>query len=240
MFDNSRRPRRTPGDGRRRVVPPARLEQSVSSSPATQIQPVQPRDAAGNDAELVARIRAGDQAAFEALHAKHHDALWRFAYTQVRSAEAAEEIVQDVFLALWRKRAEWEVTSTVGGWLYGAMRHHALRHLRQERAVVRLTDRAAHAAGPATATADGAAPVAMGAPARDAHAALEEDELDAAVTRALAGLPERRRIAMTLRWKHQLAGPEIARVMGTTPEAVRVLLTRARQELGALLGHGRD
>jgi RNA polymerase sigma-70 factor, ECF subfamily len=209
----------------------------VSTSHATHLQP---RAVSSGDALVVARIRAGDQGAFEALHAEHHGALWRFAYTQVRSPEAAEEIVQDVFLALWRKRAEWEVTSTVAGWLYGAVRHHVLRHLRQERAVVRLTDRAAHAGAPDPAQAGAAAPVAMGTPAPDAHAALEEEEIDRAVTRALAGLPERRRIAMTLRWKHGLAGPEIARVMGTTPEAVRVLLTRARQELGALLSHGRD
>lgn len=209
----------------------------MSPTPATHGQP---RGASEKDAELVARIRAGDQGTFEALHAELHDALWRFAYTQVRSSEVAEEIVQDVFLALWRKRTEWEVTSTVDGWLYGAVRHHVLRHLRQERTVVRLTDRAALAAAPDATHPGAAAPVAMGSPGPDAHTALEAEEIDAAVTRALAALPERRRIAMTLRWKHGLAGPEIARVMGTTPEAVRVLLTRARQELGALLSHTRD
>ena len=204
---------------------------SQSGAPTTRV-------ASDRDLELVGRIRAGDVAAFETLHAAHHDALWRFAYDHVRSAGAAEEIVQEVFLALWRKRAEWEVSTSVGGWLYGAVRHHALRHRRHERAIVRLTDRAAARAA-ADATATGTAAVGMGMPPRDAQAALEEQELDAIVTRALAALPERRRMAMTLRWKHQLTGPEIARILGTTPEAVRVLLTRARQELGALLGYGR-
>ena len=189
-----------------------------------QVSPAQSARISDRDAALVARVRAGDESALESLHAEHHDALWRFAYTQTRSSHVAEEIVQDVFLALWRNRAEWEVASTVRGWLYGAVRHHALRHLRRERAVLRLADRVSRED---VAASD------------DAHAALEARELDEAVAHALAGLPERRRIAMTLRWKHQLAGPEIARVMGTTPEAVRVLLTRARQELSALLHHGR-
>ena len=187
----------------------------------------EPRAVSDGDVELLARVRAGDVAAFEALHAAHHDGLWRFAYDLVRSGEAAEEVVQEVFLALWRKRGEWEVSSSIAGWLYGATRHQALRHLRHARAVVRLADRAAlHAAADAP-------------PSDDAHAALEAQELDDVVARALAGLPERRRQAMTLRWKLQLSAPEIARALGTTPEAVRVLLTRARQELGALVNHGR-
>ena len=51
------------------------------------------------------------------------------------------------------------------------------------------------------------------------------------MTQALATLPERRRLAMTLRWKHDLPAPEIARVLGTTPQAVRHLLhARARRD----------
>jgi RNA polymerase sigma-70 factor (ECF subfamily) len=202
---------------------------------------IQRCDIGSEEAKLVARIRAGDEAAFEALHAAHHDALWRFAYAQVRSAEMAEEIVQDVFFALWRKRTEWEITSTAAGWLYGAVRHHALRRWRQERAVVRLTDHIrVHADRSGCESADDALPVAMGAACKDPHKMVVERELDEAVTQALTRLPERRRIAMMLRWKHQLAGPEIAQVLGTTPEAVRVLLTRARQELSALLRLARE
>jgi DNA-directed RNA polymerase specialized sigma24 family protein len=40
---------------------------------------------------------------------------------------------------------------------------------------------------------------------------------------------------MTLRWKHDLSAPEIARVLGTTPQAVRHLLMRARDEIAVLL-----
>lgn len=172
----------------------------------------------------VAAIRNGDEAAFEALYLAHHAALWRFAYAQVRSAAVAEELVQEVFLALWRDRAGWEVATSVRAWLYGAVRNQALKHLRHERVVARLADR----------VPGGGAGRAEAAPG-DAHADVEARELDQAIARALAALPERRRLAMTLRWTHDLGAPEIARVLETTPEAVRVLLTRARQELGALL-----
>ena len=78
-------------------------------------------------------------------------------------------------------------------------------------------------------------PSAWASRARDAHSRIEAEEIDDAVTAALAALPERRRLAMTLRWKHDLSAPEIARVLGTTPQAVRHLLMRARDEIAALL-----
>jgi RNA polymerase sigma-70 factor, ECF subfamily len=198
---------------------------------------LQPRDESPSEAHLVASVRGGDQAVFEAIFRQYHDGLWRFAYHQVGNADTAREIVQDVFFALWRKHAEWEVTSSISGWLYGAVRHHILRHRRTERTVTRITDRAALAivAEQGHAVAGDVIAVAMGAQARDAQTLIEERELDAAVTRALATLPERRRLAMTLRWKHDLPAPEIARVLGTTPQAVRHLLMRAREEIAALL-----
>ena len=188
-----------------------------------------------DDAATVARLRAGDEAACEALYLAHHDALWRFAYGFVHSRDVAEEIVQEVFLHLWRERTRVDVRGSLRAWLYGAVRNQALNHVRHERVVRRLADRVAPRGGD---PADEDAPaIAMGTPAADAHAAVEEHDLDAVVERALDGLSERRRMAMTLRWKHELTAPEIARVLGTTPESVRVLLSRARQELGALLGY---
>ena len=189
------------------------------------------------DAQLVARVRVGDQAAFEAIFRQYHEGLWRFAYHQLGCGETAREIVQDVFFALWRKHAEWEVTTSISGWLYGAVRHHILRHRRTERTVTRIADRAARAvvAERGDALAGDAVGVAMGAPSPDAQSRIEDQELDAAVAKALAALPERRRLAMTLRWKHDLPAPEIARVLGTTPQAVRHLLMRAREEIAALL-----
>jgi RNA polymerase sigma-70 factor (ECF subfamily) len=198
---------------------------------------IETRAESASDAQLVALVRSGDQAVFEAIFRRHHEALWRFAYHQVGCAESAREIVQDVFFALWRNHAEWEVTSSISGWLYGAVRHHVLRHRRTERTVTRITDRAARdvvVERGETAAGD-AIGVAMGMPDRDAHAKVEAQELETAVAKVLSTLPERRRLAMTLRWKHGLGAPEIALVLGTTPQAVRHLLMRAREEIAALL-----
>lgn len=160
----------------------------------------------------------------------------------MRSRDVAEEIVQEVFLGLWRDRRRWHLRTTARAWLYTAVRHQALNHVRHERVVAQFRDRVGVAPG-ATATdhagdgeSGGAAHGGLGGGAPDPHAALEARELDERVDRALALLPERRRVAMLLRWKHDLSAGEIARVLDTTPDSVRVLLSRARRDLAALLG----
>lgn len=178
-----------------------------------------------DERSVIARIQAGDESAGEWLYLRYHEALWRFAYTLVRSSAVAEELVHDVFLALWRDRAHWRVTTSARLWLYGAVRNRAMNYLRHERVV--------------SSAAHDDVRIAMSAPPADVEAAVEARELDDRVARALASVPERRRIAMTLRWRHELTPAEIAEVLGTTPEAVRVLLTRARQDLASLIGDDR-
>ena len=80
----------------------------------------------------------------------------------------------------------------------------------------------------------------LGEAPMDSHDAVEGGDLEDAINRALAAIPERRRVAMTLRWKHALSPAEIARVLQTTPESVRVLLSRARADLAALIGYVRS
>lgn len=180
---------------------------------------------------LAARIRGSDEKAFESLYLAHHDELWRFAYTHVRSGDIAEELVQDVFLALWGSRETWDVHTRVRAWLFASVRHLALNHLRHERIVARTIDVTRAVPG------GDAAPeaVAMAAPPMDQLLAIEAEELDNACLQAIGELPDRRRIAMMLRWRYDMSALEIARVIGTTPEAVRTLLTRARADLAALL-----
>ena len=194
-----------------------------------EVRLVRPPSAQAEEVDWIAGIRAGDASACEALYRRHHDALWRFAYAQVRSADAAEEIVHDVFLSLWRDQHGWEVTVPARAWLFGAVRHQALRHLRQERTAARFTERGApepaEAATPDVVTPDVVTPDVV-----------TPDVVD----RVLTALPERRRVAMLLRWRHGMRAPEIGHVLGTTPDVARVLLSRARHELAVLLERARE
>lgn len=187
-----------------------------------------PAAAARSDDLLAAWLATGDEAGFTALYLHHHGPLWKFAYGFVRSAEVAEELVQDVFLSLWRRRAEMPADTLGPAWLYGAVRNAARNHLRHRRVSMRLVSGVgAHAARDATAGTSGPAPDDL----------VAANDLERDVMAALSGLSERSRTAMTLRWKHGMSAAEIGAVLGATPGSVRVLLTRARQELAGLLGH---
>ena len=157
-------------------------------------------------------------AAFDTLYESHYERLWRFAYSFVRTRAIAQEIVHDVFLALWTGREHLQVHSTLDGYLYGAVRNHALKFVRHERIVERELDVAlrmheSHGTGEAS-------------PGILEH--IEREEVAAALERAIDGLSERHRTAILLRWKHGMRYEEIAKVLGVSPQAARTLVLRVQ------------
>src|SRR5687768_1995992 len=80
--------------------------------------------------ELVSRIRSGDVAAFEQLYRQHAPGLLAFAHTQLRSREVAEEIVQELFLAVWKHRHTWMLTRSLKAYLFGALRNRITSYRR--------------------------------------------------------------------------------------------------------------
>lgn len=178
---------------------------------------------AGDDCVLLARARAGDSAAFDALYLAHYDQLWRFAYRHVRSADGAEDVVHDVFAALWGQLQTVSVRTTVLAYLMGAVHKRAIDAVRRQGVIDR--------------TAASGVAVAVGAAPERPDAWAENGAARAAVSRAVAGLPPRQRLAVVLRWREQLRYVEIADALGVTEAAVRKLVDKAYVTLGRAL-HG--
>ena len=176
--------------------------------------------------DTVRRIRAGEVAAFEALFHAHYVGLRDFATALTGSTEAADEVVQDVFARVWSGRERWEVRGgSVRGYLYGAVRNGAASRGRH-----RLVERRWFARFAGERGTD-AAP-------DDALSTVVADETSAAVQRAIAELPERARLAVTLRWMHGLRNAEIAEAMGISLKGVEIQITRALKTLrDRLPGH---
>src|SRR5881394_3449437 len=82
--------------------------------------------------DLVARIRAGDEAAFEAMFRAYYDPLCRHVAPYLGSRDAAEDAVQGLFVRIWEDRARW-VVSDLGHYLYTAVRGPAARPRRDRR-----------------------------------------------------------------------------------------------------------
>jgi RNA polymerase sigma-70 factor, ECF subfamily len=94
-----------------------------------------------SDEDLLRRIAAGDAAAFTALFRRRQSDVYRFALHMIGLPPAAEDVTQDVFLALMRDAGRYDASrATVRGWLAGIARNHALRRLERERRIVPLGD----------------------------------------------------------------------------------------------------
>jgi RNA polymerase sigma-70 factor (ECF subfamily) len=179
------------------------------------------------ESDLVTRIQAGDAAAFGVLFTEHFASLCGLVMSYVRNAAVAEELVQDLFCAIWHRREEWRPSGRVRHYLLVAARNRAISYLRHEQVAERQT-RGWFGAG-ASARADD--PPAMGRrfaePDQDAEAA----ELAEACREAIHALPERQRLVVTLRWQHRLSHGEIAHALGISVKGVENQLTRAHKSL---------
>jgi RNA polymerase sigma-70 factor (ECF subfamily) len=184
--------------------------------------------ASGDERALVARIQAGDERAFEELFRAYYGGLWAFCAALIQAPDMAEECVQDVFWWVWEHRARWVVRDGVRAYLYGAVRNRAINVIKRRRVAER---------GEGTVAADVRAGAAQGPESGDER--VRARELAAAVDRAVAAMPERRREAFTLRARHHMTHPEIARVMGITVKSVEfhmsLALATVRDALADLL-----
>jgi RNA polymerase sigma-70 factor, ECF subfamily len=170
---------------------------------------------------LVERVRAGDTGAFETVYRAIYTPLWRFAFRLVHSGDAANDVVQDVFLSIWAQRATLSIRTTIRAYLYGATRQRAMRYIRHQGVI----DRAA-AAGVLDL-----APVLSPQEVVAADVHTEHEELIRTLRLAIHALPERQRLAMLLYLDDDLTPSEIASTLGVTAVAARKLLAKATERL---------
>jgi RNA polymerase sigma-70 factor (family 1) len=182
-----------------------------------------------SDHELVARLRAGDERAFEAVFDAYVVPLCVFALSFVKSRELATEVVHDVFLQIWRRREQLVLRESLKAYLYRATHNRALNLAKRVAVEQRWLARAAQE--------QDAAPVGSVPPAQ---AMAEEYEFIVALEREVARFPERRRAVFLLRWRDGLSYEQIAELLGISTKTVENQITRALRALRARLASFRD
>jgi RNA polymerase sigma factor (sigma-70 family) len=176
------------------------------------------RDEAGGDRkEFVARLRAGEPKAFEELVATYQHRVFGVALRMLRNAAEAEEVAQEAFLRAHRALADFRGDAKLSTWLYAIVSRLCLTRLGSgERRMARQGEetlmRLANSEG-------------------DPSDALERGEVEAALHRAIAELPEDRRIVVVLRDLEGLSYEEIAQALDLELGTVRSRLHRARMDL---------
>jgi RNA polymerase sigma-70 factor (ECF subfamily) len=188
---------------------------------------------------LLAMAGGGNGEAFRLLVERHVHKAARMATRMVRDPADAEDLVQEAFLRAWRKAPDWEPKEDNSGsaafstWFYRVLVNLCIDHLRRPQTLA-LND------------------AAFEAPDRTPHGEdrVASDETSGQVRAAIAMLPERQRLALTLCHFEEFSNAEAAAVLGVGIGALEALLVRARRSLrqslaglidqrsgGALHGH---
>jgi RNA polymerase sigma-70 factor, ECF subfamily len=173
-----------------------------------------------SDHDLLRLMAAGDEEAFATLYRRHQGQLYRFALLMSGSPAVADDITQEVFLALMRDRERYDATrGPLAAFLYGIARHQVLRCLRRESAYNALDEK----------LADGAASAMQHLIALDdPFADLVESEMINAVRQAVLALPARYREVIVLCDFQELSYAEAALALDCALGTVSSRLNRAR------------
>jgi len=170
------------------------------------------------DEELIGRIARGDRLAMQVLFARHHVRVYRFVLRLLRDEMAAEDVIGDVFLDVWRQANRFEGRSAVSTWLIAIARFKALSHLRKRREVG-LDDETAEA---------------VEEPSDDPEIAVEKIDKGEKLRKCLGSLSPEHREIIDLVYYHEKSVEEVARIVGIPENTVKTRMFYARKKLGEL------
>jgi RNA polymerase sigma-70 factor (ECF subfamily) len=191
-----------------------------------------------DDHALLERLRAGDEAAFQARVERHDGALRRVARTFVRTPSAADDVVQETWLGVIHGLSAFEGRSSLRTWIFRILVNRARsRAVRDARSVP--FSALEHDDGPAVE------PAAFGADGRwtsapprlecDPESSLLSAELREHLLRAVDALPPAQRAVITLRDLVGVSSEEVCDLLELSDGNQRVLLHRARTRVRAAL-----
>ena len=188
-----------------------------------------PTDENSRDILLMERIGAGDHHAFRELVEKHQHAIVGTVAKMLGNPSEAEDIAQQVFLRVWRHAKRYRPEAKFTTYLFTITRNLVFNESRRKKRRNEISsderEENSHALIPDS-------------PTRQPDSELLQDELRAAVDKAIAALPEPQRMAVVLRRYEQMPYEEIAKVLDLSVSAVKSLLFRARTTLrDALAGY---
>jgi RNA polymerase sigma-70 factor (ECF subfamily) len=179
-----------------------------------------------SDTDVMLRVKAGDDAAFDYLVTKYRRPIVHFMYRMAHNAAVAEELAQEVFLRVYRARESYAANAKFTTWLYRIASNLAVNHARDtkhERPEAQVSlDEPDSESSMTLDLADGT---------MSAEEALLRRERLAAIRRHVHALPERQRVAVLMHKYQGMDYRQIAEVLKLSESATKSLLFRAYETL---------
>jgi len=180
----------------------------------------------GDDAQLMLRAAQGDEACFNQLVAKYHRPLIHFLFRMVHNQAVAEELVQEVFLRVYRARESYRAEARFSTWLYRIATNLGVNHARDTRHERSAQTIYLDEPDPETGSMPEVADMTPGVEQR-----LVRDERLAQIRQHVLALPERQRMAVLMHKYQGMDYKQIGEVLKLSESATKSLLFRAYQTL---------
>lgn len=179
-----------------------------------------------DDAQVMVRVAAGDDSAFDYLVQKYRRPIVSFMYRMTHNAATAEELAQEVFLRVYRSRASYSPDAKFTTWLYRIATNLAVNHARDtkyERPENQVSiDEPDEETGLTVDVVDGTL---------NAEQSILRRERLAAIKQHVMALPERQRMAVMMHKYQGMDYRQIADVLKLSESATKSLLFRAYETL---------
>jgi RNA polymerase sigma-70 factor, ECF subfamily len=195
---------------------------------------------ARSDVQLMLDVKAGDEQSFALLLQRYRGPLVNFLYRMVRNREQAEDLAQEVFIRVYRARADYVPSAKFTTWLFRIATNLALNSVRDNRHQHMEVSLDAPVIADAEEGDERPLDVADKHPDIEQH--LVEEVRRKMIRQAIEKLPEKQRAAVLLHKYQELDYNEIAKILECSESALKSLLFRAyetlRMELAPLAAAG--
>ena len=173
------------------------------------------------ESDIVKRIKKGDVSAFETLFNIYSESLLDYAVTCVKSPQIAEDIVQEVFVNVWKNKSELNPSLKIKAYLFAAVKNQSLKYFRHKKIERQSEDHIA----------------SVSEPVKRPDEELGAEEFTAEVQKAVNELPEKCRMIFSMNRYNGLTYTEIAEIQGISINTVKTQMARAFKFLRIRLAH---
>lgn len=173
------------------------------------------------DQELTGLLKSGDRDAFSEIYERYKGLLYIHAFNKLRNEEEADDIVHDLFAALWEKRKELEITGYLSGYLYTSVRNR----------IFKLIAKKSNARSYITSIAE-----SINAGDCITDHLVRQNMLIEIIEKEVASLPTKMRVVFELSRKGGLSHREIAGQLDISEETVKKHIHHALKQLRVKLG----
>src|SRR3569833_1013175 len=171
-----------------------------------------------SDAELMCLVSQDNEAAFETLFDRYQALLYSYAYRKLQDRLEAQDVVQEVFITLWHKRASFNLQTTLKGYLYKSVLNKILDVFKHRNV------KAAYAGQ------------YVEVDSVETDFLLREHELEALIEKEIQAMPPKMREIYILKRQQYLSTKEIAEQLNISEHTVNTQMKRALQHLRVKLG----